>query len=709
MKTIRSKLLIAMLALSVSITIILSFVAYNYIDMSTRDTLKETILPMAIQSAKTFDNGVENFQQTFLDIVKLDEFKEASTNGQKLIILKNNYSSDTENYDFSIFSPTGEMISTTGGNIPNVISKDDIANTINQKSIYTTNIVNYKSDIYFSFLYPVIKDFDVDYIVSITINAQLINSIVEQITFGDSGYSYVIDSAGKAIFHNNIKRVLSQFSASEYASADETYSSIADFWDVAISKTNGSEEYTYNNTDYIGGYAKTDFFDGTLIVCCPADSFMSTSEIALRNILIIGIALLIITAIISVIFSRNITRPIISTTNRIRALAEGNLTDPVEVWNFKDETGVLSTSLEETIKCLKDYMNSITTALTQISKGNLNHRIEGTFKGDFFQIKGTFNEIIESLAQTFNSINKSAEQVSSGAIQVSNSAQTLSQGSTEQASAIEQLSATLNDVSKQIKQNSKDAENVYSMVNENTSAIHNCNNDMTNMLSAMDLIDDASSQIAKIIKVIDEIAFQTNILALNAAVEAARQGSKGFGVVADEVRRLASRSAEAAKQTASLIENSTSAVKRGSKIAKKTATSLNDIVDKSNIILGYVKNITQASSAQAEALIQINTGVDQISAVVSSNTTTAIGSASASEELSEQSLILKNMIAKFKYAKSDRHINDNEHDYTNNTFDTYDEINSSLDLDGQLEYTNYENLGNNDELNIILDDEDDKY
>lgn len=246
----------------------------------------------------------------------------------------------------------------------------------------------------------------------------------------------------------------------------------------------------------------------------------------------------------------------------------------------------------------------------------------------------------------------SAEQVNSGAVQVSNIAQSVSQGSTQQASAIEELSATLSDVSKQITQNSEDSKNAYNIVLKNTEAVDNCNSDMGNMVNAMNAIHTASDEISKIIKVIDEIAFQTNILALNAAVEAAREGSKGFGVVADEVRRLASRSAEAAKQTASLIENQSAAVSKGSKIAEETADSLNNIVNNSNTMRDLVKNISDASEAQAEAIVQVNTGVDQISAVVSANTSTAVGSASASEELSSQSLILKNMIARFKLSEN---------------------------------------------------------
>ena len=389
-------------------------------------------------------------------------------------------------------------------------------------------------------------------------------------------------------------------------------------------------------------------------VCYTTTDVFMGIETSTYVIIIVTSALLFgVTLLVAIFFSRSISKPIMSTTDRIRKLAQGNLSEPVDVWYSKDELGILTNSLEETIFSLRQYITLITTALTQISEGNLVHRMEGNFRGDFVKIKDTFNQILQALSETFLAINTAAEQVNSGASSVSDSAQVLSQGSTRQASSVEELSATLNGVSKQIMQNSDDAKNAYNIVADNTSAINNCNDDMNNMLAAMDQINEATEEISKIIKVIDEISFQTNILALNAAVEAAREGSKGFGVVADEVRRLASRSAEAAKQTSQLIENSANAVNRGSDIAKETARSLEEIVEGSDTIQGLVKNISDASEAQAEAIVQINTGVDQISAVVANNTATAVGIASASEELSGQSLVLKNMIARFKLSEDD--------------------------------------------------------
>jgi methyl-accepting chemotaxis protein len=250
----------------------------------------------------------------------------------------------------------------------------------------------------------------------------------------------------------------------------------------------------------------------------------------------------------------------------------------------------------------------------------------------------------------FAEINASASQVSTGAKQIAGGAQALAQGSTEQAPATEQLSASIGDVADKTNQNARIAREAAGLSGEIRGSAEIGAAQMDNMMQAVKDINDASSQIGKVIKVIDDIAFQTNILALNAAVEAARAGQhgKGFAVVAEEVRNLAAKSAEAAKDTGTLIENSIEKANLGLSIATDTSESLGKIVDGINRSADIISQIARSSEEQSAAIAQINTGIDQVAQVVQMNSATAEESAAASEQMSSQSDMLAQTIARFK-------------------------------------------------------------
>ena len=250
----------------------------------------------------------------------------------------------------------------------------------------------------------------------------------------------------------------------------------------------------------------------------------------------------------------------------------------------------------------------------------------------------------------FSEISSAADQVDSGTNEVSNGSQALSQGATEQASAIEQLTASVSEVAVQTRQNALNANQANEISASTRSSAITGNEQMQDMLHSMKEINQSSTDISKIIKVIDEIAFQTNLLALNAAVEAARAGQhgKGFAVVAEEVRNLSARSANAAKETTAMIEGSIKKVEEGTKIANNTAQALNMIVEGVEKSSQLVGDIATASNNQASAVAQINTGIEQVSQVVQTNSATAEQSAAASVELSEQTQLLKEMVGKFK-------------------------------------------------------------
>lgn len=343
-----------------------------------------------------------------------------------------------------------------------------------------------------------------------------------------------------------------------------------------------------------------------------------------------------------------VIEPINAASATLKELSQGNL--HIEMHgDFKGQHGQIKNDMNQTIAFLKEYVEEITHTLEEIGRGNLNQEITTTYLGDFQAIKLALNSITGSLSGTLSDINTAALQVESGSRQISDGGQALAQGATEQASAIQQLTASIDEVAQETKQNAMRANeaNQRSIEVRNNAEIGNVR--MNNMVTAMVDINSSSQNISKIIKVIDDIAFQTNILALNAAVEAARAGQhgKGFAVVAEEVRTLAARSAEAAKETTGLIEGSIDKVVVGTKIADETAESLTQILSDIEKVTSLVGNIAQASNDQASEIAQITQGIEQVSHVVQTNSATAEESAAASEELSGQAEMLKQMVGSF--------------------------------------------------------------
>lgn len=345
----------------------------------------------------------------------------------------------------------------------------------------------------------------------------------------------------------------------------------------------------------------------------------------------------------------SIQKPTVQINNLMREIANGSVGGIIE-GEFKGEYKDLVDSVNMTSLVFQRVVEEISGRLIQMSEGNFDLGETTTFTGDLKAISDAMNAITAKLNEFLGSVSKAAAQVAANSAQVSNGSQLLSQGTTEQASVVEELTASITEIKERTNQNAINANKANELVQQVKIDAESGNVQMSEMLKSMNDISESSINISKIIKVIDDIAFQTNILSLNAAVEAARAGQygKGFAVVAEEVRNLAAKSAEAAKDTASLIESSMEKVNIGTKIAKDTADAFNGIANGVDKALSLVSEIADSSAEQANGISQIDKGLSQVSQVIQTNSAIAEESAASSAELSNQSADLNDKLAQFK-------------------------------------------------------------
>ena len=376
-----------------------------------------------------------------------------------------------------------------------------------------------------------------------------------------------------------------------------------------------------------------------------------TSNIAIGIILGVMVVATIIVMRIALIIIKSIVVPAEQVHVALTGFSEGKLDIPVD-YQSTSELGDMCDALRTSQHVLSEVISDECRLLEEMGNGNFDVRTkdEKMYVGALSSVLTSVRAINRSLSDALSQINQSAEQVSAGAEQVSTGAQSLAQGATEQASAVEELSATIAEISNNSRKNAENSEQAMSHANDASGSLNESSEYMQQMVSAMEKISDSSSEIGKIIATIENIAFQTNILALNAAVEAARAGTagKGFSVVADEVRSLASQSDQAAKATKDLIENSVRATEQGSKIVEEVSATLQKTLELVMQSSSDIQSIAEATRGEAESIAQVTEGIGQISSVVQTNSASSEESAAVSAELFDQVRLLQDQTRRFQ-------------------------------------------------------------
>lgn len=561
----------------------------------------------------------------------------------------NQFISDMESYGFFF---TQKNRSETGfTSYSDYSSEESYRKAVDSKSTVITQPYEYEGELVLSLGHPlevngkiigvVIANINVDGFATVDAKSEYYPTLWVTICDGDSNIiwdSETMDDVGK--------NIISDYTPSQSEQQDLAASLAAGTkFAINMTRPDGTKTTVFYSPINTGSeilWSSTGLF--------TSDAQHKANQSVLISIVLALVALIFILILVNLVLKR-ILQPIRDVVAAADSIVAGNL-DIRLVNDDQDEIGYLSRTFQSMSETLRAIIADADYLLNEMANGNfrIRTREEERYVGEYRGILLAIRRINRTLSRTLNDINESSNQVASGSDQVASGAQALAQGATQQASSVQELAATITTISDQIARNADNALQASNKATIVRDHVLTSNQQMQHTLVAMNEIRNRSNEISKIIKTIEDIAFQTNILALNAAIEAARAGTagKGFAVVAEEVRNLAAKSAEASQSTTALIEHSLAAIEQGTTSMDETAASMENVVSSVQDITDSIQQISQASEAQSDSISQINLGIDQISSVVQTNSAAAEQSAAASEELSAQSQTLKKLVGQFQ-------------------------------------------------------------
>lgn len=619
---------------------------------STRASILQTSQAEMNQTVQYYTSEVSSWLEIRIQHLKLLQYSlqklsKAELNEENIMPLVKNSTEYSQSYgvisDYVVL-PSKEMISGDGW-VPEK-GYDPTANEYYQK------VQN--ADLYISepYIDATTGDFVITISLPIQINGQFsgivardvkmseIQQMMETYTSTDGSYLYLLDASGNVLSHAN----------EAFQTTEEKAVSVDDIgMSILKNAVNGyviGKDYDSAEKYY---HAQTEPTSGWIIgIAYPHGQIIG--QVAwqmLWTFIIFAVAVALGLFVLVDVMNKKFA-PVNQIMQAAAQFKKGDFSLNLKV-HSKDELGELADTFQDTSVYLRGIIEEISTILTEIANGNLTLRPTKEYRGEFVEIEQAMGEITTQMSTMLKSVEDAGDQVSAGAAQVADSAQHLSEGSVQQAGQVESIVDDVQNVKRAVEESTARTVQAENVTEEVAAKLEESNTRMTEMMQEMANMNEASAQIGKIIKTIEDIAFQTNILALNAAIEAARAGQagKGFAVVADEVRELANKSAEAAKNTTELIETSVRTVDRGSEVAQQTAQSLEEAVASARQVVEQTRAIVQLSQSQSGDIDRIAQTISEFSGMVQTNSATAEENAATSEEMAGQAQVMKNLLHRF--------------------------------------------------------------
>lgn len=644
---IRTKILANTAVISLTIAIVLMLVMMFFMYSLTSSILLETLQPMAKSASQSIESNLHMMADRIFMIGDNASFTDPLIDKADKQALLDKAKSGVEFVWLGLYQPDGSLY-TGSSDCPSSLASSDHFRLLQE----TANLAIDDTRVSGNTLEIVIGTplFDaskaaVYYLVG-SYQYDVLNDVLSNINVGNNGTVFIINDEGKLMAHHEPQKVIDgQTIFTEFGSSEEIATLVKN---MASAQTNVMKIGSYFDSRYFS-YSPVRGTHWSLCITSPQSDFMAPANNAIFTSLGITLVLLCFAAVMMVRLALKIQRPLGRVTQRITALAEGDLHTWIEVEKTKDETEILSQALLDTVKSINSYTSELSRVLSELSQSNLNVSVEKEFKGDFIVMKNSLNQIVEFLNQIMHSIQTAAVEVSNTSYRVHENAIHIQSSSSGQAESLAKLHEETVIISRNVDEVDKHTETMRSFMEKAVGSMSEGKVHMADMLDSMNQISMDSEEIKKINRILEEIAMQTNLLAFNASIEAANAGAagRGFAVVAREIGELAAKSQASSRQTAEIIENSRRAIEEGVARANQTAHSINAIADISGRVAGISQQLSEAVATEKTALENITEQMGEINLLAKNNLEYSRQSADASETLTGQSDALQGMVRRF--------------------------------------------------------------